>query len=374
MARKFLYVIAALVVLVLAALLAMRIWSEELTEFTFVPSVPFEQKPPMPANAWDDPAMWIARPGLENRPDQWLPGGIERGEAADVAVFFVHPTSYIEKGMWNADPDEPASRARADLFVRAMASPFNASEDIWAPRYRQAAFGAFLTDKPEAEQALSVAYGDVRAAFAVFLRENPEGPIVLAGHSQGAFLLRRLLRDEVAGKPLAGRIVAAYIVGWPVSLTHDLPRMGLPACARADQPGCVLSWLTVADPADTTMLMKGYQRRKGLDGQPVGESAFLCTNPLTGTASDAAIPASENRGTLVPDFENASGTMVTAAVPAQCQADHFLHIGSPPDLDLGPYVLPGNNYHVYDISMFWSNIRADFARRLDAWQAANPAP
>lgn len=43
-------------------------------------------------------------------------------------------------------------------------------------------------------------------------------------------------------------------------------------------------------------------------------------------------------------------------------------IGSPPDL--GPFVLPGNNYHVYDIPLFWTNLREDVARRVRAWSAA----
>ncbi len=41
-------------------------------------------------------------------------------------------------------------------------------------------------------------------------------------------------------------------------------------------------------------------------------------------------------------------------------------IGTPPDL--GSYVLPGNNYHVYDYSLFWANVRADAARRLAAFK------
>jgi hypothetical protein len=34
---------------------------------------------------------------------------------------------------------------------------------------------------------------------------------------------------------------------------------------------------------------------------------------------------------------------------------------------MGPYVLPGNNYHVYDYSLFWANIRADAERRVAAY-------
>jgi len=54
-------------------------------------------------------------------------------------------------------------------------------------------------------------------------------------------------------------------------------------------------------------------------------------------------------------------------VSARCGPQGFLLIGSPPSL--GSYVLPGNNYHVYDIPLFWANLRADVAARVAAWQA-----
>ena len=374
MARKFLYIIAVLVALFVAVRLLLTFFAEDLTEWTFVPDGPFRDRPALAANAYDDPALWIARPGLKpaDDPAQWLPAGVARATAPlPVAVFFLHPTSHVEKTDWNADADNETARKYAGLFVKAMASPFNDAAEIWAPRYRQAAVGAFLTDKPEAERAIDLAYRDVLAAFDAFVRQVPaDSPIALAGHSQGAFLLRRLLRDRVAGTPLAGRVVAAYVVGWPVSLDHDLPMMGLPACTAPDQPGCVLSWLSVADPADTAMLMKAYARRAGIDGQPEGGSAFLCSNPLTGTP-DSGADAARNKGTLVPDFVAGGGELKPGVVPAGCGPDHFLHIGPPPRLPLDALVLPGNNYHVYDMTLFWANIRADFERRSAAWLKAH---
>ena len=58
--------------------------------------------------------------------------------------------------------------------------------------------------------------------------------------------------------------------------------------------------------------------------------------------------------------------------PAACAFDLWgerglLLIGNSPDL--GPYVLPGNNYHVYDIPLFWENLRLDVARRMRTWAA-----
>lgn len=371
MARKFLYAIAVIVALLIGSLVALRLWSDRLTEMAFVPNVTFASQQKLGPEAWRDPHMWISRPGIENDPAHWLPPGvIPPAKPLPVAVFFVHPTSLIDRSAWNASFTDKVSQDRAALFVKGMASPFNAAGELWAPRYRQAAIGAFLTGEKPANEAIDLAYSDVLAAFDTFVKAVPGNrPIVLAGHSQGAFLLRRLMRDRVAGTPLARRIIAAYVIGWPVSLAHDLPKMGLPACRNADDVNCVVSWLSVADPADTQMLLKAYARRTGLDGQSVAASPFLCTNPITGTNGGSA-DAAANLGTLVPDFATATGTLAKATVPAACGTDNFLHIGPPPALEMGPYVLPGNNYHLYDVTLFWANLRADFEGRVAKWQKA----
>ena len=367
MARKFLYLIAILAVLVIAAMFALRTWPGKLTEIALVPDKAFQVQAPAAVEGYADPAMWISRPGQANDPAHWLPAGA-KAEPVGAAVFFVHPTSYLDKASWNAPIADQPSRDLADTFVRGLASPFGGAAQLWAPRYRQATFGAFLSDKPEALQALDLAYGDVAAAFGRFLAQVPAGqPIVLVGHSQGAYHLRRLLRDKVAGTPLAKRIAAAYAIGWPISFDHDLPLIGLPACAAPDQSGCLISWLSYGEPADPTMTLAAYARRPALDGQSPGGSKFLCSNPLTGGIGGTA-PAKANLGTLKPDTEVKTGTLVVGGIPATCRADGFLSIGDGPDM--GAYVLPGNNYHVYDIPLFWANLRADFARRVQAWKPA----
>jgi hypothetical protein len=37
---------------------------------------------------------------------------------------------------------------------------------------------------------------------------------------------------------------------------------------------------------------------------------------------------------------------------------------------MGGYLLPGNNYHVFDYPLFWRNVRADAIRRLAAFEGA----
>lgn len=366
MARKFLYVVAFLIVLGIAAAFAYRMWGNALLRWSLTPAVAFEDQPPPAADAYADPALWLARPDRPGNPALWLPPGVAPTAPGAAAVFFVHPTSYLGKGSWNAPLDDAETDRRAALFLRGQASAFSAAGRVWAPRYRQATFGAFLTDAAAAGRALDLAYRDVDMAFTRFLTEAGDRPLILAGHSQGALHLSRLLRDRVAGTPLARRVVAAYVVGWPVSKTADLPRMGLPECARPDQSGCILSWQSFGDPADPSLITDHFDGTAGLAGLPRRGTPLVCTNPLTGTAGGAA-PASANLGALVPSADFSTATLAAGGVGARCFGRGFLSIGEGPDL--GRYVLPGNNYHVFDYSLFWGNVRADAVRRLAAFEA-----
>ncbi len=368
MARKFLYVIAGIIVLVLLVLTALRLFGLQLSRIAFVPGEAFKDQPALAGRAYASLAMWIARPDIVNNPAQWLPTGAPKNEAqpTNIAVFFVHPTSYLSNDHWNAPLDDTETNERAALFVRGQASPFSATPNIWVPRYRQAAFGTFLTDQPEAAKAMALAYRDVLLAFDTFVAaQKPNTPILLAGHSQGAMHLLHLMKDRIAGKPIAKRIVAAYAIGWPISIKADLPALGLPACSKPDQAGCVLSWQSYAEPADYEGVVALFDAQPGLTGQPRGD-AYLCTNPLTGGAAPDA-PATANLGTLKNSADLKTGELVAGGAPARCDAKGYLLIGEGPDL--GPYVLPGNNYHVYDYSLFWANVRADAARRMAAFSA-----
>jgi hypothetical protein len=142
----------------------------------------------------------------------------------------------------------------------------------------------------------------------------------------------------------------------------DLPQLSLPACTRAGQAGCIVSWSSFAEPADPAMIVDTWEASSGLDGSPRQGSTMLCVNPLTGNAGDAA-PAEANSGTVIPNADLTDGTILPRVVPARCDERGFLLIGQNPP-DMGPYVLPGNNYHVYDYTLFWSNLRADVEARL----------
>ena len=390
MARKFLYFVAIITVLFIAGAFILRMYGEDLAEVVFVPSAEFLPQEVLEDNIYADISMWYAHPRItKDNPALWLPETDETEEGAPkdqsgsdaseevaskiralsgeqrAAIFFIHPTSFINKNQWNAPLGDKETEDRAKIFLRGQASAFNHVGDVWAPRYRQATLGAFLTNKKEGQQALDAAYQDVLQAFDYFIREVDAGrPIILAGHSQGSLHLTNLLKDRVAGTPLANRIVAAYVVGWPVSVESDVPSLGLDACESAEQFNCLVSWQSFAEPADYDRIIDTYDATIGFNGEPRKDTRLLCTNPVNGDI-DSESSAKQNLGTLIPNGDLSDAKLVKGAVPARCDDRGFLLIGDPPEM--GPYTLPGNNYHVYDYPLFWSNTRADVMKRMTAF-------
>jgi hypothetical protein len=366
-----LWVIAILTILFMAGAIGYRLFEKQLMRWSLVPRVPFAAAA-LPAGAdYSQARLWLARPDIARNPALWTPPGFAATRRPRVSVFFVHPTSFLEASAWNAPLDDRESQERAALFVRSEASAFNGVGAIWAPKYRQATFGAFLTDEANAGRALDLAYRDVLAAYEEFLREAPaDRPIILAAHSQGSLHLLRLLHERIRGAPEASRIVAVYVVGWPVSVGADLPALPLPACAGPDQARCLISWQSFAEPAEPGQITQVYDASRGFTGAPRAASAMLCINPLTGTQGGAA-PANANLGTLVPDAALGAAEFRRGAVGARCGERGLLLIGAADALPaMGGYVLPGNNYHVYDYALFWANIRADAERRLVVYEGA----
>src|SRR3546814_7159844 len=149
LARKFLYLVAAIILIVLGFGVAYQLNPGWFGRVAFVPSAEFEPQEAIAPNAYDEAGMWLARPGMEDNPSDWRPvvadapapppdsaaaqsrdqlippanaaerllatSAVKKGDAA---VFFVHPTSYYSKSSWNPPPDRQDANYRAGLFMR----------------------------------------------------------------------------------------------------------------------------------------------------------------------------------------------------------------------------------------------------------------
>jgi len=374
-ARRFLILILILILFAVAGAFALFQFGDRVLIKQATPVGHYQEPPKASGPDYALLDAWIARPEIRDNPSHWAPGGLtgygQEGRYLSypplpvrMAAFYIHPTTYLQRSEWNGPVEDRQSRDRAELFVRSQASAFADTAEVWAPRYRQAAYGAFLLNSKDSKAALDLAYSDISQAFDEFLKQVPANePLILAGHSQGALHLMRLI-EERKGE-LKGRLVAAYIVGWPVSTKADLPSLGLPPCRSPDQTGCILSWMSFAEPANPSLIFGEWEKTRGRTGLGRDRSDILCVNPVTGVEGGTAPPL-DNPGTLVPDAGFASAKLLPGTVGAHCDKGLLLLDGEIPDL--GRFVLPGNNYHVYDYALFWGAVAQDAMRRAIAWR------
>ena len=374
-ARRFLMLIFILTLIFVGGAFALYQWGGDVLLKSATPRGHFVAAEAGAGPDFSKVENWFARPDIPGNPATWTPERYLNAPSNSpnhylgqlpppirAAAFYIHPTTYLERNRWNAPLDDKASQDRAILFVRSQSSAFGDVADIWAPKYRQAAYGAFLLKSEDANKALDLAFGDVEAAFDEFLRRNPRGPIILAGHSQGSLHLLRLLADRK--EQIKGRLIAAYVGGWPVGVAADLPATGLSACVRPDETGCLLSWQSFGEPANMSLITDAWVGTRGLSGGKRNREDMLCVDPVSGVKDGSSLPA-DNPGTLVPSADLADASLAVGQVGSRCDHGFLMIEGQIPAM--GPYVLPGNNYHVYDYALFWAAIARDAFRRSIAW-------
>jgi hypothetical protein len=248
------------------------------------------------SETYRDPSYWVCRPDLDASPcetDLDLTILNEDGTTEVVAhevaedpgfdCFYVYPTVNVSaEGIGDFDGEYGIEIG----ITRTQAGRFSSVCDVYAPLYRQTAFGAGpdVDTAPIREQA----YQDVLDSFRHYLAQDNEGrPFVLMGHSQGSSHLNRLIQEEIDDdEALRSQMVSALLIGSGVTVPADGDDVGgdfqnVPACRADDQTGCVVTYASYrADdpPAETDSF--GRPR----DG---AEGVSLCTNPaaLSGGAS-----------------------------------------------------------------------------------------
>jgi CubicO group peptidase (beta-lactamase class C family) len=288
---------------------------------------------------------WAAHPDHYDVTDLDPPGQ-SRPEEPAADGFYIYPTTF--RGMqWNAAVEDHAANEDVDAVVMSQATVLADCCRIFAPRYRQAASASVGDRTGSGMQAFGLAYEDVRIAFDRFVVDSGERPIVLLGHSQGAFHLQRLLTEVIAGTALTERLVAAYAVGIPApAALFEGPWRGLIPCTTPTSTGCVAAWSTYGPDAELVAFEQRIAARFPQYTRPDGGKNL------------GALPLPAVGGYLGSPIENLLG--------AACNAGMLRTSRVPPDL-FTALVLPVENYHFYDIVLFHSNLRRDAARRVAAW-------
>ncbi|GAC1416689.1 MAG: hypothetical protein NVS1B13_00110 [Flavisolibacter sp.] len=303
---------------------------------------------------YNDLSLWAAHPWKWNPADSIPLALVKEGRDTMADVFFIHPTTYIGlKHDWNADLINSSINNRTDLTtILYQASVFNQHCRVFAPRYRQVHISAFFIHTKASLSAFDTAYADIKAAFEHYLKFYNKGrPIIVAGHSQGAKMAEHLLKDFFDGKPLQNKLVAAYVIGWP------LPRdyfTAIPVCARPNQTGCFCGWRTY--------------RKEYIPAYIENETTLsYVTNPLSWDTSHNYISPEKNLGSLLKNFNQ----IVPHTTGAQVHGG-VLWIDRPKFR--GSFLYRTKNYHIADLNLFYMNMRQNISDRIFAFKASNQIP
>ena len=219
--KKVLIGLAILLLLVPLSLWgAMSLWGEQLVNAVLEPDHPKSEDPITVPPDYGDDRYWASLPA--SGPANLVPEGQEvRSGPAPVAVFYIHPTSYLSGRRWNA-PLFADSWAweMVQRMMATQASAFNDCCDVYAPHYREATLWSFIErESGDGLRALDIAYADVARAFDEFIRRfAADRPFIVASHSQGTAHALRLLSERVNAGDLRRRLVAAFLIGYYLPL------------------------------------------------------------------------------------------------------------------------------------------------------------
>lgn len=385
------------------ALFLMALFAAVNSAFAQAPAAPAQPAAEVKPNDYTDEKTWLCRPGRKGDAcDVDLTTTVIAADGtltretwaanpkAPIDCFYVYPTVSTDTGLFS---DMTADPAETNVIHQQFAR-FGSKCRTFAPMYRQLTLAGLrqrLSGGPISFDN-GVWYDDVRDAWRSYLqRDNGGRGFVLVGHSQGAYILTQLLKQEIDGKPIQRQLVGAYILGatFPVAKGKDVggALQNIPLCRKLGQIGCVVNFSafrsTLPPPANTLF-------GKAADAAQSGS----CTNPATlgeGSAPLHAYLFTTGRTIAMPGANTTWVTGKTVDTPfvsvpgllsAQCTTNEhatYLEItvkGDPSDPrtddiggDLG---VPGKpipmwGLHLVDVNLVMGNLLANVDQQTKSY-------
>jgi hypothetical protein len=296
--------------------------------------------------------------------DNWMT--IAANPDKPVDVFFIYPTS------WRAKPGEfpisvinnPEMRHWAEYYLDTRGSAFETAGNMYAPFYRQMD-ASFALSQGSIEMTsvymAGVPYADIRAAFDYYIEHFNNGrPFILAGHSQGSAMGLLLLTDYMKKRPdVYARMVAAYLIGVPITQsTYDMCPW-FKAAQRADDVGVIVSYNTQSPVVDAP-------------GNPLANKDSVLINPVSWQINGKKTETSQSKGSVAADED--TGEIVDLGSIADAQIDQSRGVivtnvdreqfSSDPE---SRGYFPLGMFHENDIPLFYYDLRANAELRARAF-------
>ncbi len=275
----------------------------------------------IPAGA-EAKVVWLCKPGQKANPCEpslkttvFSPAGkrlgvqnVRRAERRRADCFYVYPTV--------SDQQQPQATQVVDDVLRSIAlyqaARYSRDCRVFAPVYRQVTIQGLLQPDTVTPEMREQGYADVLEAWRNYLaRFNRGRGVVFVSHSQGTFVLRRLIREEIDPKrSMRKKLVSAVLLGGNVTVRKggdrggDFRRIG--ACRAPRQVGCVVAFSGFNAPVPPNALF-------GRTTDP--ELEVLCTNPAALRGGSARVTAIYPTKPFADSVIGAAANAATSGLP-----------------------------------------------------------
>ena len=218
--------------------------------------------------------------------------------------------------------------------------------------YRQVHYRSFYEPYTSngGKNAGEIAYDDIRRAFIFYLEKFNQGrPIIIAGHSQGAYHCKTLLKEFFDGKELQNQLVAAYIPGTRVDINefNTIHALKDPVDIKG-----YLSW-------NTFRINKKPKKGKHPAHFSWKKNQFV-TNPIKWDESRSG-SIEEHKGLLFYDqkiYPNSVDIVIY---------DGLLWSSVPKGINGSLLLKLIKNYHFGDVNLFWKDISENAKKRVESF-------
>jgi hypothetical protein len=280
-----------------------------------------------------------------------------------VDVFYLYPTCWTKTSSSApniCDIDNASMLAGAPPEFARQATAFETFANVFAPFYRQADAGYTLgLTEDQREQVIGgIPTSDVTAAFEYYIQHYNEGrPFILAGHSQGSNVLIHLLSGYMKNNPAVyQRMIAAYVIGYPVTAAYLADNPHLKFAQGPDDVGVIISYNTQAPSVVPP------------NNPVVSTQVGLVINPLTWTRSETEATTAEGLGSLMPDSVTLNFQPVPQYADARIDLNKGVLVCSTADSNALYKYTSGFGmgvYHSFDYPFYYFNLRANAQNRAN---------
>ena len=270
-------------------------------------------------------------------------------------VFYIYPTLLTDdkNDSWNSNIKDPNQNSVVrNIAIRYQASAWANAGRIYSPLYRQVHYRSFYEPYTSngGKKAGEIAYDDIRRAFIFYLEKFNQGrPIIIAGHSQGAYHCKTLLKEFFDGKELQNQLVAAYIPGTRVDINefNTIHALKDPVDIKG-----YLSW-------NTFRINKKPKKGKHPAHFSWKKNQFV-TNPIKWDESRSG-SIEEHKGLLFYDqkiYPNSVDIVIY---------DGLLWSSVPKGIKGSLLLKLIKNYHFGDVNLFWKDISENAKKRVESF-------